>query len=163
MTPSDDIDRCKICRGQGQVLREFERRDCEVLNLVRCTVCSCEYLAPQPSPGRLAEEYRRYPITRVSSMDHPKTRFFEELLLDLGYDFTNKKVMDIGAAEGDLIFALTNRWPSVNAFAVEGNPEFRAFFHALLQLIEILSKKRTKGSAPILPPRPLKICLANLP
>jgi SAM-dependent methyltransferase len=102
-----------------------------VLNLMHCTGCSCEYLAPQPSDAWLSEEYSNYYSRRRASISRAKVPFFEGLLQDLGREFSNKRVIDVGAAEGDLIFALTRRWPSVHAVALEANPESRAFFQDL--------------------------------
>lgn len=122
---------CPICAQEGNISREFKRRQDEVLNLMGCPGCGCEYLAPQPSSSWLSEEYHRYYERRFSSVERPKDLFFDELLTGLNRDFSDKKVLDIGAAEGDLIFALTNRWPAVDAYAIEGNPEAGMYFDRL--------------------------------
>ena len=122
---------CPICLKPAVIAREFARREAEVISLMRCQQCSCEYLAPQPSDAWLSEEYENYYSRRRASIPRAKAPYFDDLLQDLGYDFSNKKVIDIGAAEGDLIFALTHRWPSVQAVALEADPESRAFFDDL--------------------------------
>lgn len=133
-TPRSSADaprRCPLCGRTGHILREFGRRGGEVLFLLRCEGCSSEYLDPQPSSEWLAEEYRDYYSRRDALAESPKRVFFEGLLDSLACDFSQRRVIDVGAAEGELLAALKRRWPDAQAFALEAHPDARPFLERL--------------------------------
>jgi 2-polyprenyl-3-methyl-5-hydroxy-6-metoxy-1,4-benzoquinol methylase len=123
--------RCPVCKAPGRVLRAFAARRAERLQLVCCLSCGCEYLWPQPSDAWLAEEYAGYGATRRSQVERPKRHFFKSLLRELELDLSGARVVDVGAAEGDLLHVIEDRWPDAATVAVESNPLFRARYEAL--------------------------------
>ncbi|MFQ5697765.1 MAG: class I SAM-dependent methyltransferase [Myxococcota bacterium] len=130
-SPADAPGRCRLCGGAASAIRPFGRRVAEETFLSRCERCAAEFLDPQPSSAWLAEEYRDYYARRATLLESPKRAFFEELLDLLACDFSKRCVMDVGAAEGELIAALGQRWPEARAFALEAHPDARPFLERL--------------------------------
>lgn len=98
-----------------------------MLRLMRCRSCAAEFLSPQPSDAWLAEEYAEYYMRRETLGSRPRAAFFGRVLSRLEVDFDGRRVLDLGAAEGDFVHALLQRWPGARVTAVEGNPEARPF------------------------------------
>jgi len=139
--------RCPICMGNGHVLRKFTERRGEVLKLLLCEKCASEFLFPLPSSAWSAEEYAHYFSKRQANDRHPKRAYFAHLLLELNIGFSDKKVVDVGAAEGDLIYAIKKKWPTADAYAIERVPESVYYFSKLPctyyndDIVEWLGKK----------------------
>jgi len=111
-------------------LRRFRAespREQDALHLMRCSECGSEYLAPQPSDASLAAEYASYRVKRRSGTRRPKLTYFRRLLADTGIEFSGKRVVDLGASEGDCVAALNTDWPNAACVAVE--PGAHAFGH----------------------------------
>ncbi len=120
---------CPVCGGNGRRLRKFAEKEREVLSLFSCERCFSEFLFPQPSAAWLNTEYENYySKKRHSVADHPKRPYFSGLLSMLNINFSHKKVLDIGAAEGDLIIELKRLWASADAYAVDVHPDTAAYF-----------------------------------
>lgn len=125
---------CRICAegaSRARLLRPFARRGAETLGLYRCGVCGCEYLDPQPSAAWLQSNYAGYFAKRRASLDHPKLEFFRSLLRRSGLDLSGRRVLEIGAAEGDGVLAVHSLWPDCRITALDGHPESVPYSRAL--------------------------------
>lgn len=116
---------CRVCGASGRArrLRQFATRGAERVALCRCGACGCEYLDPQPSPAWLEANYAGYFARRRATLSHPKLAFFTDLLRSSGLDLSGRRVLEIGAAEGDGVLALHALWPDAHITALDGHPE----------------------------------------
>ena len=122
--------RCPICAaapGQSRHQRRFAARGAEVLDLYRCRACACEFLSPQPADAWLASAYAGYFAKRRGSIADPKVGFFQDLLRENCGDLNGRRLVEIGAAEGECVLAAQALWPDCLITAVDGHPESAAY------------------------------------
>ena len=112
---------CPICQGSTEIVRPFAHRKQEDLNLAACQQCGLEFLSPQPSGDWLGEEYAQYHVRHGIDVSLHKSAHFTRLLERLPIDFTGKRVLEFGAAEGNCIKAVRRKAPTAHITAVEAN------------------------------------------
>lgn len=113
---------CPFCAVQAKALRVFAQRGNEELDLASCSECGLEFLNPQPSDPWLGEQYASY-YKRRQSGTRPKVEFFSRILRNLPFTLDGRRVLEVGSAEGDCIFALSKIAPSADVTAVEAGDD----------------------------------------
>lgn len=129
---------CPYCRSTGVLVREFQQRDTETLNLWRCSSCDCEFLEPQPSDAWLAHEYSGYFQLRQGRTPSSKARLCQMIVEKLGALPSPAEVLEIGGGEGHFVKELLKARPTSSITLVEPQadrallPEDKVTVHNML-------------------------------
>jgi hypothetical protein len=75
----------------------------------------------------LASNYAGYFTRRGGGIEHPKVGCFRDLLREHCGDLSGRRLVDVGAAEGDGVLAAHSLWPDCRITAVDGHPEAAAY------------------------------------
>jgi len=112
---------CGICKGMLERLSFSLKGRRRSYPLYRCRTCQAEQLVPQPNKEDLAFEYDGYFERRGNWQKNQKVKYFEGLLSRLPLPREPLRVLVLGEAEGDMLWAIHQRHPHWSLSAVEMN------------------------------------------
>lgn len=130
---------CPVCNGAEFVPLLSNDRYLMGLKTVGCKTCGMVLTNPQPTEDALRrfyeQDYRFYYQKVVTPSESYIKRYKKDLRAQLTADFLVRtkvlfdgvRVLDVGAGEGCILAAITNRFKAGAVLAVEPNPDFGRF------------------------------------